>query len=356
MGDLIMSSPAIRALQESFHCRITLLTSTMASGIVPFLTGIDELIQFDAPWVKLNGNEPADDLFELVKKISAQAFDAAVIFTVFSQNPLPSAMIAYLAGIPRRLAYCRENPYELLSDWIPDKEPYSHLQHQVERDLALVAAIGARTGDKRLKLQFADAVWINVRKKLSDAGLGLDQPWLILHAGVSEEKRRYPLALWTEAGKEIVNELHCQLILTGNAAEGAYIQQLKAGIGQNTINAAGLLSLEEFIVLVSHAALIISVNTSAVHIAAATGTPMVVLYALSNPQHTPWMARGKLLPFEIPPELQSRNEVLRYVQAHHHPKNIPMVMAADILKAAREVLAGDGNGWIGGVLVPLQVS
>lgn len=38
MGDLIMSAPAIRALKESFGCTITLLTSSMAAGIVPFLS------------------------------------------------------------------------------------------------------------------------------------------------------------------------------------------------------------------------------------------------------------------------------------------------------------------------------
>ena len=49
MGDLIMSAPAIRALKETFGCTITLLTSSMAAGIVPFLPEIDELMVFDAP-------------------------------------------------------------------------------------------------------------------------------------------------------------------------------------------------------------------------------------------------------------------------------------------------------------------
>ena len=45
-----------------------------------------------------------------------------MIFTVYSQSPLPSAMICYLADIPLRLAHCRENPYHLLTDWVPDPE------------------------------------------------------------------------------------------------------------------------------------------------------------------------------------------------------------------------------------------
>ncbi len=65
-------------------------------------------------------------------------FDAAVIFTVYSQSPLPAAMLCYLAGIPRRLAHCRENPYALLSDWLREPEPQQRTRHEVERQLDLV--------------------------------------------------------------------------------------------------------------------------------------------------------------------------------------------------------------------------
>src|SRR3954468_6119005 len=60
MGDLIMSAPAIRALKGSFSSNITLLTSSMAAGIVPHIAEIDEVIVFDLPWIKAKdvvGNE-----------------------------------------------------------------------------------------------------------------------------------------------------------------------------------------------------------------------------------------------------------------------------------------------------------
>ena len=59
----------------------------------------------------------------MVRKLRARRFDGAVIFCVFSQNPLPAAFLCHLADIPLRLAYCRENPYKILTHWIPDPEP-----------------------------------------------------------------------------------------------------------------------------------------------------------------------------------------------------------------------------------------
>src|SRR5438067_2491854 len=79
----------------------------------------------------------------------AGQFDAAVIFTVYSQNPLPAALFCHLADIPRRLAHARENPYQLLTDWIAEPEPQRFVRHEVQRQLDLVGAIGARIDDPR---------------------------------------------------------------------------------------------------------------------------------------------------------------------------------------------------------------
>ena len=41
-------------------------------------------------------------------------------------------------------------------------------------------------------------------------------------------------------------------------------------------------------------------NTGPVHIAAAVGTPVVDLYALTNPQHTPWGVPNRVLFHDVP--------------------------------------------------------
>ncbi len=51
---------------------------------------------------------------------------------------------------------------------------------------------------------------------------------------------------------------------------------------------SGALALDELIAAIDGAALLVSNNSGPVHIAAARRTPVVDLYALTNPQHTPW--------------------------------------------------------------------
>src|SRR5207302_7487370 len=52
--------------------------------------------------------------------------------------------------------------------------------------------------------------------------------------------------------------------------------------------------------LIALAPLLISNNTGPVHVAAAVGTPVVDLYALTNPQHTPWAVPSRVLSYDVP--------------------------------------------------------
>jgi ADP-heptose:LPS heptosyltransferase len=338
MGDLLMSAPAISALKETFGCSITLLTSTMAEKIAAYIPAVDHTLVWNVPWVKGPFQSTTSEFTQLINTLRAQRFDAAVIFTVFSQNPLPTALVLTLAEIPYRLAYCRENPYHLLSHWVPEKEPYSFVRHQVRRDLDLVRSIGAYTKSDRITIQLPDTYEDEVRKKLTTAGADPVKPWLIMHPGVSEVKREYPADLWIESGRKIRDEIGYQLIITGAEDERMLADHISNGIGEQAYSMAGLLSLEEFITLIRFSPVLISVNTGSVHLAAAVQAKVIVLYALTNPQHAPWKAMGKILPYSIPEDLLSQNQVLQFVQEHYFRNKISKVRPHDIFQAAYDLL------------------
>ena len=338
MGDLLMSQPAIRALKETFGCRITLLTSTMGNLIAPFVPEIDETIVADLPWIKTNEPVDQNSIFSLLEKLRNYQFDAVVIFTVYSQNPLAAAMLAYMADIPKRLAYCRENPYYLLSDWMIEKEPYSFIQHQVKRDLELVESVNAKTTDKHIKIIFSETAKKNALKKLADSGVNLEKDWIVIHPGVSETKREYPQEKWIETGKLIRDEINFQIIITGAGSEKEIADNIQKGIGENSFSMAGVFSIEEFMALISMAPLVISVNTGTVHIAAATQTPVIVLYALTNPQHTPWEVPSKVLFYSVTENLRSKNEIVRFVTEQIMDKNVELPNPFQILQETEKLL------------------
>jgi ADP-heptose:LPS heptosyltransferase len=337
MGDLIMTTPALKALKETFLCHITVLTSSMAQSIAGFIPVIDEVIIHDLPWVKANTTTAGNELITLANKLRGYQFDAAVIFTVYSQSALPAAMLTMMAGIPVRLAYSRENPYDLLTHWLPDKEPYTFVQHQVKRDLALVAITGAMTEDDRLLLNVAAADRIATNSKLQEAGVDATKRYIIFHPGVSEEKRKYPVERWITLGK-LAGSTGLPILLTGTAKEGTLTRAIAVGIGDNAFDMAGYFTTGEFIALTDQAAGIVSVNTATIHIAAAMQTPVIVLYALTNPQHTPWKVSGRVFPFNVAEDLQSRNEVIAYVRKHRMIQEPTLPHPADVARALESLL------------------
>jgi ADP-heptose:LPS heptosyltransferase len=346
MGDLLMSVPAINALKETFGCSITVLTSSAAAPVVPLIPFIDGLIVSDVPWVKQEA--PGDDVafLQLVEKLKAENFDAAVIFTVFSQNPLPSALLLTLAGIPRRLAYCRENPYGLLTEWVPEQEPYSFIRHQVRRDLDLVKPIGASTDNEAIQIRLPEGISRGVKEKIFLRGIGDDKPWIIIHPGVSELKREYPVDLWIAAGKLISQQIACQLLVTGSAAEHPLCDKIQRGIDENAFNLAGVLSVEEFAGLIQCSDLVISVNTATAHFASAVQQKAVILYALTNPQHPPWKTIGNILPFSVEKHLQSKNEILKWIQQKYYEGRHELPTPAGICHAAVDLLTGRDHQFI----------
>ncbi|HEX8609073.1 MAG TPA: glycosyltransferase family 9 protein, partial [Pedobacter sp.] len=264
-----------------------------------------------------------------------------IIFTVYSQSALPAAMLASLSEIPLVVAYCRENPYQLLTHWVIDKEPYNFITHQVERDLSLVAEIGARTDDDTLALTSSADLSTLSDKLATLTGKSFDN-YIILHPGVSEEKRRYPLELWIEAGKRLFETFGLPLLLTGTEGERDLSDAIASGIGEGAYVIAGALTLAELVSLVKHAECLISVNTGVVHIAAAVSTPTVVLYARTNPQHKPWKNESKCLEFSISNHLKSRNQVIEFVNQNIYREWIPYPTSSEILSAAEALLRERG--------------
>ncbi|HEU4551938.1 MAG TPA: glycosyltransferase family 9 protein [Chitinophaga sp.] len=344
MGDLLMSEPALRALKQSLGCHLTLLTSSMAQPLAASIPEIDDVLLFDAPWVKTNTAADSSAFNNLVQQLANGKFDGAVVFTVYSQNPMPAIMLAYLARIPLRLAYCRENPYGLLTHWVPEKEPYAFIHHQVQRDLDLVKNIGAVSINSKLNLQVNESLWPGVQQQLQAAGANPHRPWLLLHAGVSERKRQYPGKDWIAIGHRLREALpgH-QLVFTGVDAEKEWVQGIVNGIGPGAFSVVGQLTLEAFITLIRHSLLLLSVNTSAAHFAAAVGTPEVILYAKTNPQHTPWQAHSRVLYFDVPTLLQSNNEVIRFACREFDKRELPAATVENAVQAVLELLGKTGK-------------
>jgi lipopolysaccharide heptosyltransferase II len=342
MGDVLMSTPAIRAIKESARDRrVTVLTSPGGAAAAALVPEIDEVLAFEAPWMKAGGPhgraaDRADDR-AMIRTLASERFDAAVIFTVYSQSPLPAAYMCYLAGIPLRLAHCRENPYDLLTHWVRDPEPESLVRHEARRQLDLVATAGCMTPNERLSFNVLPGAKARVAQTLEELGVGEGRTLIVAHPGASAASRRYPPENFARALDLLLDGVDAELILTGDAAEGALISGIRAAMRRPARSLAGRLGLAELGALLARSDLLVSNNTGPVHVAAAVGTPVVDIYALTNPQHAPWMVEHRVLFHDVPCRYCYRSAC----PAGHHAC-LRKISPREIAGAALELLSGGG--------------
>ena len=304
LGDVLMTTPAIRALKEFNPARkITLLTSNAGARVAALIPEISQTVIYNAPWMKATKlRSDSSQEHKMAAQLRHAGFDAAVIFTVFSQNPLPAALLAYLADIPLRLAYCRENPYQLLTDWAfeADPGPGQQVRHEVRRHLDLVAKVGCHTQDESLSICVPASAERSIRKIVYKCGLDLNAPWVVIHPGASAPSRRYRPDGFARAAYDLIVNHGIQVVFTGSLSERSLVQEIQSQIDAPSISEAGYLKVDQLAALLALAPLLISNNTGPVHIAAAVGTPVIDIYALTNPQHTPWGIPYRLLYHDVP--------------------------------------------------------
>jgi lipopolysaccharide heptosyltransferase II len=337
VGDVLMTTPALAAIRQSVPgVRLTLLTSSVGSAVASCVREIDEVITFDAPWVKPRTADGADigqAELQLVESLRDR-FDAAVIFTVCTQSALPTALVCRMAGIPLRLAHSRENPYGLLSHWVRDTdEVRSGMRHEVQRQLALVGTVGYSVDDDRLRLQLSAQQRHHARALLRGAGVPSTRPYFVVHPGASAASRRYPPARFGSAADGIAARSGCLPVFTGDASEQPLIDEARRCMSQPSVTLAGRVGLPELAALIGDARLLLSNNTGPAHIAAAMGTPVTVLYALTNPQHTPWRVPAHVLNHDVPCRHCLKSEC---PQGHHDC--LLKVQPDEVVRAATALL------------------
>jgi ADP-heptose:LPS heptosyltransferase len=276
IGDVIMLGPALRAVKStSPHARITLLASPAGTTGAPLLPWVDDVLTWRAVWQDLGhlAFEPEREM-NLIHTLEAGAFDAALIFTSFSQNPHAPAYACYLAGIPLRAGESMEFGGTTLTTELrgaPDE------MHQAERNLRLVEHLGFPVADRDLQISIPDEARRAVPEILGDVGIDAEQSFVIVHPGASATSRRYPATRFADVANLLHEDGH-QVLVPGTEREA----EMLGVIQRNAPDAhylVGETSVAEYAALVEHAALVICNDSLPMHLADAVRAPVLVLYS-----------------------------------------------------------------------------
>jgi len=335
-GDVVMLGPALRAIKAtSPAARLTLLATPGGALAAPLLPWVDDLIVWRPVWQDL-GSLPFDPPREreLIDRLAAGRFDAAVIFTSFSQTPHVPGYVCYLAGIPLRAGESKEFGGATLTT---ELRGASDELHQVERNLRLVEALGFVATDRRLAVAIPDEARAAVPRLLRGAGLDPEEPFVLLHPGASARARRYRAERCGEVARRL-RDRGWPVLVTGVERERATVEAvLDAAPG--TPSLLGGTTLPEYAALVERAALVVCGNTLPLHLADAVGTPLLALFSGTDLE-AQWGPRA------VPARLLRRPTACHPCYRFDCPIGLPCldIPPAEVVAGAVAMLRASGHG------------
>jgi ADP-heptose:LPS heptosyltransferase len=245
------------------------------------LIGVDEIVEWQAPWVDFESPElTAGHAEALIKQLRDLAPDRVYIFTSFHQSPLPLALLCRMAAVPWVGAICVDYPGALLSlrhrvrDGIPEPERALSLAHAA--GCALPAG-----DDGALRIRTMDPL---PRRLATELGTG---PFMVFHPGAAVPARRPSAGRCATMVAALVGSGH-RVVVTGSPDEA----ELTAAVARDAaLDLGGRTSFAELAAVFAAARVVVVPNTGPAHLAAAVGTPVVSLFAPVVPA-TQWRPYG----------------------------------------------------------------
>ena len=129
-----------------------------------------------------------------------------------------------------------------------------------------------------------------VLEKLAARGVMPGDGFVVMHTTASCSARTYSWSRFAEVASALV-QTH-PVVLTGTENDTPVVEQVRQAVGSDrAISLCGQTSVAELAALIEKASLVVTNLTSTTHIAAATHTPAVVLFA-GTELESQWEPRG----------------------------------------------------------------
>jgi ADP-heptose:LPS heptosyltransferase len=276
LGDTVMSTAAICAVRRRYPgARIVGHFHAAYMSLFARMSQLDAAIPYQGGWRRF---------FATVAALRRERFDLALI--LHGNEPQATPM-AYLAGIPFIFKLPNASRFRFL---LANREPvlgWPDLGSGFAQRLRVAEFAGADTRGARMELPVADEDRSAVAALLAGRGVAADTLLIGLQTGASSRGRMWPAPHFVELAQALERRHPgCRFVLTGSAAEAAYCRGIAADMGGAALVLAGEVPLPRLPALVRRLAVLVTGDTGTLHVAVAVGTPIVGLFALSDPRRS----------------------------------------------------------------------
>jgi predicted lipopolysaccharide heptosyltransferase III len=280
IGDLILTTPAIAALREKFpDAKLTLAVAGQCADLLPAIPNVDQ---------SLVTRRILNDVTAALA-IARTKFDCCIDFTRNDR----SAFLTLLSGARKRIGSGKIKSQSKVRARFYNEFVACRMRdmHTIDYHLALLEPLGIRNASRRLQVTLPLSAHAKAEALRKDYKIG--SQFIIFHPGSARTEKFWETRRWREVIEHAGENYGLDLVLTGGTAppEQAHLAEIKSK-SRRLVDLSGKTDLLTLGALIAQARLLINVDSAAMHLAAATRTPQVVLFGPTNPFH--WLPRDSI--------------------------------------------------------------
>jgi len=271
IGDVVLMSPLIRASRDLFpQALIDTLVMPAAANILENNPALHRVIIYD----KRGRDAGVRPLLALAGKLRREGYDLVLV----PHRSLRSALLAWRTRAALRVGFTNSSASFLFTHRVF----YDRNRHEVERNLALLAALGREPGQVRPEIVPDETDRRIVDQMLT--GLGEeDKPLMAIAPGSIWATKRWPAGSYRRLA-ELAMEAGWNLVWIGSERDRTLCAEISEGLPGAWINSAGQLSLRQSAELIRRAKVLVSNDSAPLHLASAMGTAAVALFGPTVPE------------------------------------------------------------------------
>jgi heptosyltransferase-2 len=282
VGDMVMAQSLLMALkQKDPEVLIDLVVPKWVMAVAERMPEINQVIATDFK----HGEFTFKKRLALAKSLRKANYTQAFILP----NSWKSALIPFLAGIPKRCGWRGEWRYGLLNDL--RKLDKTKLPLMVEKYVALSYPKDEYQSGMGYPLPHLHTNEVKGRESMAKLGLNLEKPILVFCPGAAYgPAKRWPARYFADLAKAKAAQGY-QIWLFGSPNEKTITDEIDKLSGNLCHNLAGSTSLAEMVDLMGFAKAVISNDSGPMHIAAALQKPLIAIYGSSTAAYTPPLSK-----------------------------------------------------------------
>ena len=273
IGDVIVTTPTIRALHLHYNALVDVMVQPNVQETLVGNPHVHNILPYGR-------KEIHENYKQIVEEIRGK-YDLAVLLHPGSREV---SKLLKDAGIPYRVGCTKPMFFGGKGFYLHRKtKPTFTIKHKIHDNLDVIkTTLGINAQDDFYEVHVTSEAISFIQSILSHSNI--KKPYVVIHVAPEYVSHCWNTERFAQVADTIIERYDVAVVFSGDSKDKDYNQEVIDQMHYPAHNLAGATSIQQFFAIIKGSSFVISIDTSAMHIAAALKIPVVALFGEGYPK------------------------------------------------------------------------